>query len=247
MSDCKPIDTPLPLKIDFEALNSNEYYDAPCKNLIGCLMYAMLSTRPDLCFPVNFLSRFQTKNSKELWKLLKRVLRYIKGTIDLKLTYYKKSEYNDMLIGYVDADWGGNELDRKSTSGYLFKLFDNCTITRRQNTIAVSSMEAEYIALFEGIKEAMCLKALLFSINISIPKPIVIFEDNMSCISIANNPTNHKRSKHIDIKYHFSRDMILKGYISLTYLSTGNQLADVMTKPATASKLNTININIGLQ
>ena len=248
MSDCKSIDTPLPLKVEYDALSSDEFFDAPCKNLIGCLMYAMLSTRPDLCFSINFLSRYQSKNTKGLWKYLKRVLRYVKGTLELKLTY-AKSEYKNMLIGYVDADWGNDELDRKSTTGYLFRVFDKCTITwntRRQNSIATSSTEAEYIALFEGVKEAMWLKSLLSSINLNTTEAIVICEDNTGCISIANNPTHHKRSKHIDIKYHFTRDLIQKGYISLKYLSTGNQLADIFTKSVTASKLMEIRFAIGL-
>lgn len=248
MEDCKAVDSPLPVKPDYIALNSKEQYDAPCKNLIGCLMYAMLSTRPDLCFAISFLSRFQSKNSKELWKCLKRVLRYVKGTLDLKLTY-TKGEYENVLSGFVDADWGSNELDRKSTSGYIFKVFENCTIawnTRRQNTIATSSMEAEYIALFEGVKEAIWLKSLLTSIDIGFSKAIVIYEDNQGCISIAKNPTHHKRSKHIDIKYHFTRDMIQKGYVTLKYLPTGEQLADVFTKTVTASKLMATRFNLGL-
>ena len=90
-------------------------------------MYAMLSARPDLCFSINFLSRYQSKNTKGLWKYLKRILRYVKGTLELKLTY-AKSEYENMLIVYVDADWGNDELDRKCTTGYLFRVFDKCTI-----------------------------------------------------------------------------------------------------------------------
>ena len=137
MGDCKSIDTPLPLKVEYDALSSDEFCDAPCKILIECLMYAMLSTRPDLCFSINFLSRYQSKNTNGLWQYMKRVLRYVKGTLELKLTY-AKSEYKNMLIGYVDADWGNDEFDRKSTTGYLFRVFDKFTITwntRRQNSI----------------------------------------------------------------------------------------------------------------
>ena len=199
MSDCKSIVTPLPLKVEYDALSSDEFCDAPCKNLIRCLMYTMLSTRPDLCFSINFLSRYQSKNMKGLWKYLEKVLRYVKGTLEMKLTY-AKSEYKNILIGYIgavhiihhafficlkrdkneivvkltttklhkqkksrvtyylnspiDADWGNGELDRKSTTGYLFRVFDKFTITwntRRQNFIATSFTEAEYIALFEGV------------------------------------------------------------------------------------------------
>ena len=110
-----------------------------------------------------------------------------------------------MFIGCVDADWANDELDRKSTTGYLFRIFDKCTT-----------------------------------------EAIFICEDNIGCISIANNPTHHKRSKHIDIKYHFTRDLIQKGYISFKYLSTGNQFADIFTKSVIASKLMEIRFSIGL-
>lgn len=91
MSDCKAVNTPLPIKLDYAALDSNEYFEAPCRNLIGCLMYAMLCTRPDLCTAVNILSRYQNKNNEELWKCLKHVLRYIQGTTELKLIYKRAS------------------------------------------------------------------------------------------------------------------------------------------------------------
>lgn len=236
MTECNPINTPLPTKLDYVALNKDEFYDAPCKNLIGCLMYAMLCTRPDLCMAVNILSRYQTKNNKELWQNLKRILRYIKGSINLKLVY-KRNDFKNILYGYVDADWANDQLDRKSTTGYIFKLFDQNTIcwnTKRQNSVATSSTEAEYMALYEGIKEACWLKSLLNSIKLEILNPIIIFEDNNGCIAIANNPTDHKRSKHIDVKYHFSRDKIAQKEIMLKYISTDKQLADPFTKPLPA-------------
>lgn len=248
MSDCKTINTPLECKVDYDALNSGEITKAPCKNLIGCLMYIMACTRPDLSFTVNFLSRFGNKNNQSLWTHLKRVLRYLKGSMDLKLTYIR-SNYNDVLCGFVDSDWGSDEIDRKSTTGYLFKLFEQCTIcwqTKRQLTVAVSSTEAEYMALCEAVKEALWLKSLVMSINISVPNAIPMYEDNNGCISIANNPTSHKRSKHIDIKYHFSREQVEKNVIKMCYVSTGNQLADIMTKSLPAVQFTKMRANLGV-
>jgi hypothetical protein len=213
MSDCKLVATPFPVQINYEELNIS--YNAPCKNLFGCLMYAMLCTRPDLCAAVNILSRFQSKNNKELWQCLKRVLRYIKGTLDIKLVN-KRFTYTNVFIGYADADWGNDLSDRKSTTGYLFCVFESCTIcwnTKKQNSVATSSAEAEYMALYESVKEAMWLKSLMKSIDFEIKDPIIIFEDNNGCISIANNPTDHKRTKHIDIKYHFIREQIQQNTI----------------------------------
>jgi hypothetical protein len=181
MTECKPVKTPINMKIDYEKLNSDEDSGAPCRQLIGSLMYVMLCTRPDLCVTINILSRYQSKNNAELWTNLKRVLRYIKGSINLKLIYKRSNPDAEILVGYVDSDWGGHEDDRKSTSGYLFQAYKNCTVSwnsRRQNTVAASSTEAEYIALFEGVREAIWLKSLFESISIKMVKPITIFEDN---------------------------------------------------------------------
>lgn len=250
MQDCKPVSTPLDSKLNYEALNLDEKYTAPCRNVIGCLMYIMLCTRPDLSTSVNILSRYTNKNNKELWQCLKRVLRYLKGTTDLKLCY-KRCEYNNILTGYVDSDWGGNDvIDRKSTTGYIFKLFEHCSITwstKKQLSVAASSTEAEYMALYEAVREALWLKSLAKGIYIDISTPIVIYEDNNGCISIANNPTNHKRTKHIDIKYHFSREQIEKNVIKLNYIPTGQQLADALTKPLPAVTFHEMRRNMGLQ
>ena len=250
MTDCTSVSTPLYVKVNYTALNSEDEYDAPCQNLLGCLMYAMLCTRPDLCTAVNILSRYQTKCNKELWICLKRVLRYVKGTIDLKLVYKRIDNYEQILTGYVDADWANNELDRRSTSGCLFKLFDKCTVTwftRRQNSVATSSTESEYMAVFEAVKEALWLRSLLVSINVNMLKPIVLYEDNQSCIAMANNTINHKRSKHIDIKYHFTREQIENKIICLKYLSTDNQEADVLTKSLPPQQFKILREKIGVQ
>lgn len=210
--------------------------------------YGLYTT--DLSTAINILSRYSNKNNKELWQCLKRVLRYLKGSMNLKLTY-RKGNSNQILSGYVDSDWGGDEgTDRRSTTGYLFKLFERCTIswnTKRQASVAASSTEAEYMALFEAVKEALWLKSLASSINIKITRPIIIYEDNTGCISIANNPTSHKRSKHIDIKYHFSREQVEKNEITFEHISTGDQIADALTKPLPQAKFLEFRAGMGIE
>ena len=129
MYDCNAVSTSLSTKLNYTDWNSNEKYEAPCKNLIGCLMYIMVCARPDLCRSINILSRYSNKNNKELWQCLKRVLRYLKGSMNLKLSIKKKGNYHQIVSGYVDSDWGGDKgTDRKRTTGFIFKLFERCTI-----------------------------------------------------------------------------------------------------------------------
>ena len=127
MNDCKTSDTPMECNVDYHSLNSDEKYDAPCQQLLGSLLYIMLCTRLDISTVVNIISRFARKNNKTVWLYLKRILRYLKGTIDLKLTY-SKNKSDEILVGYADSDWGGDLIGRKSTSGFLFKMYNDCTI-----------------------------------------------------------------------------------------------------------------------
>lgn len=162
MSDCKDIATLIESGLDLQKNESNQDCKAPYRELMGCLTYATLTTRPDLCAATNIFSRFQSGYGDEHFKHAKRMLRYIKGTIDLKLVY-KKNTDADVLIGYTDADWAGDKNDRKSTSGYVYKVFGNTVSwsSRKQPTVSLSSTEAEYIALANGMCEGKWLPSLL--------------------------------------------------------------------------------------
>lgn len=240
MSDCKAVSTPLDVNFDFNIFKNdsgNEKYIKLCRQIIGSLMYAVLGTRPDLSYSVTVLSRFLETANESLYVALKRVLRYIKGTLYLKLRFC--TDNDNVLCGYVDSDWGGDITDRKSTTGFLFKIF-NCPVlwaSKKQQSVSISSTESEYIALSIAVGEACWLRKLLIDFNIDIKCPVTIYEDNQSAISIANNPENSRRLKHLDIKFFFIKEKIEQGLVNISYIKTEDQVADIFTKPVTKVKI----------
>lgn len=230
MIDCKSATTPIEKGLQLE--NEKQIDGSvPYRELIGCLTYATMTTRPDLCASTNYFSRFQSCFTDEHFTHAKRALRYIQGTLDLKLEF-RKDKNTEVLVGFADSDWAGDVNDRKSTSGYIFKLFGNLITwsTHKQAVISQSSTEAEYAALVEAMNELEWIKELLREVNITPNEPTTIYEDNTSCIKAAEKPKNHKRMKHVAVKYHLVRDTIEKGLVQLKYIPTGEQSADIMTK-----------------
>lgn len=237
MENSKPVATPMEAKLDHVALSEdNVNCEAPIRSAIGSLMYLMLSTRPDISVAVNIISQYTNKKNDYLWKCIKRVFQYLNGTSDFKLTY-ERCPGSELIVGFVDADWGGQSgTDRKSTTGFLFKVHDKSLIswcTRRQRSVATSSTEAEYMALCEAVKEAISLRQFAKSLELDISTPTLMYEDNQGCIAIANNATCNSRTKHIDIAYHKIRDEIKNNQVALKYIPTSKQEADILTKPLT--------------
>lgn len=221
MFDCNPSKTPMEVNFNHEISKRDKSesleLEQRCRSVIGSIMYSMLCTRPDLCISVSILSRYQTCASQDLWQALKRVLRYIKGTLHLSLIF-KCEDIDNIIVGYADADWAGDRTDRKSTTGYIFKLFGNPISWRsqKQSTVALSSTEAEYIALSQSVSEACWLRYLLHDFEIFDRYVcVMIFEDNQSAIKVSKNPEFHKRLKHVDIKVHFIRDKIKKNIVNI--------------------------------
>ena len=199
------------------------------RQAIGSLIYLMTSTRPDISYTVGVLSRFMHEPRELHWRFLKRLLRYVKTTRDFSLVYTKNKEQN--LVGYTDSDFGSNVEDRKSTAGYCF-MYGNCLISwnsAKQKVVSLSSTEAEYIGLTTGVKELMWLRQLLKELNRR-KKELVIHCDNKSTICLAKNPEFHARSKHIDIRHHFIRDLIKNKTFTIEHIRTENMVADVLTK-----------------
>ena len=215
----------------------------PFKSLIGSLQYIALSTRPDIAYAVNQLSRFLSDPGQEHWMGGKRVLRYLKGTAKMGLLYKNHDGSQKTKIEvYCDADWAGDVDDRKSTTGIVIKL-NGCPVvwlSKKQQIVALSTAEAEYIAIATATQEVIWINNYLSEIKMKDELIPIIYSDNQAAIQIASNDTLHSRSKHIDIRYHFIRQMIQEEQIKLEWISTKEQQADINTKNLTMSTYVTL-------
>ena len=147
----------------------------------------------------------------------KRVLRYLKGTVGFSLKYLRDTQDDVILFGYSDADWGGDLVTRRSTTGYCFYLGTGSVVSwtsKRQPTVALSSTEAEYMAATAASQEAIYLETLLTEMGFSIYMPITIYVDNQGSTAMTKNPTNWKRTEHIDIRFYFVRDLVESSHMS---------------------------------
>ena len=210
MENCKPTSTPVnassklqPATDQDEPVNQTEFQSA-----IGSLMYLAVSTRPDIAYAVNNLAKFISKPQKEHWTALKRVLRYLKDTVNYGILY--RQEGSNECIGYSDADWAGDVSDRRSTSGYIFMLGGGAISwsSRKQKCVALSTAEAEYVALAGAAQECIWLRQLIAELEGSSQSPMLLYEDNQAAIAMTKNPQFHGRAKHIDIRHHFVREQV---------------------------------------
>jgi hypothetical protein len=230
MLQCKSISTPAEgtlSRVQGQPANS-EYM-----SIVGSLLYASMVTRPDITFAVQALGRHLQSSSTEHLAAAKRVLRYLQGTKTLGIQFSGgKNDQNTILTGYSDSDWGGDTDTRRSTTAYLFKFGEGpiSWSSRLQPTVALSSAEAEYMAASAAVQEATYLRQLLMDFGYPQSTATKIYEDNQGCIALARNPVLHKRTKHIEIRYHFIREKIESGEINLIYIPTQKQQADILTK-----------------
>jgi len=171
-------------------------------------------------------------NPTELHMLAaKRVLRYLKGTMELGV-FYKRMNINE-LVAYTDSDYAGDIDDRRSTSGYVFLLSGGAVswASKKQSVVTLSTTEAEYVAASSCACQCVWMRRVLENIGLSQNKCTVIMCDNSSTIKLSKNPVMHGRSKHIDVRFHFLRDLTKEEVVKLVHCNTSNQVADIMTKP----------------
>ena len=218
--------------------------DVPYHEAVGLLMYAALGTRPDIAFAVQTVSRFSTKPGPTHWEAVKRIFRYLKGTTELWLTY-GTSKMD--LTGYADAD-GSMAEDRQAISGYAFLIHGGAVSwsAKRQEIIALSTTEAEYIAITHGVKEALWLCSLLSQLFNTVLDPTTLFSDNQSAIQLTKDHQYHAQTKHINICFHFIRYIMEGGSIRLVYCLTDNMVADTLTKALPSTKAKHFASQFGL-
>jgi transposase InsO family protein len=217
----------------------------PYREAIGSLMYASVATRPDITYAVSALSRFLDNPGSIHWEAAKRVFRYLSGTRDFTLTY---GEERHDLIGYTDAD-GATHEHRHAISGYAF-LVDGGAISwqsRKQELVTLSTAEAEYVAATHAAKEAIWLRRLIFELFSIPPSPTTLFCDNQAAIKLAIDDNYHARTKHIDIRFHFIRQTITDGALTLIYCPTDDMTADILTKSLPKWKVSTHVCTLGLR
>ncbi|CAM8916160.1 unnamed protein product [Rhodiola kirilowii] len=214
------------------------------RSMIGSLLY-LTASRPDIAHAVGVCARYQANPKESHLMNKKRIIRYVCGTADYGLWYTKDT--NSCLVWYCDADWAGNAEDRKSTSGGCFFLGNNLVswFSKKQNSISLSTAEAEYIAAGSSCTQMLWMKQMLEEYEVK-QDVMTLYCGNMSAISISKNPVQHSRTKHIDIRHHFIRELVKKKIITLTHVSTDKQLEDIFTKALDNSQFETLRSSLGL-
>jgi hypothetical protein len=232
LTDCNPALTPMEEKLKLSRDSTTEEVDATqYRRLVGSLCY-LAHTRSDLAFSVGYVSRFMQRPTTEHQQAVKRIIRYVAGTLDHSL-YYPRCPREAHLVGYSDSDHAGDIDTSKSMSGVLF-FFDKCLVSWqsvKQQVVALSSCEVEYIAASTALTQVIWLVRLLSDLLGRDTGAVELRVDSKFALTLAKNPVFHERSKHIRVKHHFIRGCLEEGSIKAGYINTKDQLADFLIKP----------------
>nr|XP_020196891.1 uncharacterized mitochondrial protein AtMg00810-like [Aegilops tauschii subsp. strangulata] len=230
MLNCKPASTPVDTKAKVSAVEGSPASDAPFyRSIVGALQYLTL-TRPDIQYAGQQVCLHMHAPRDTHWALVKRILRYIRGTTAMGLTLTASPDTS--LVAYSDADWAGCPDTRRSTSGYCVYLGPSLISwsSKRQPTVSRSSAEAEYRAVANAVVECSWLQQLLQELLCEVTKATFVYCDNVSVVYLAANPVHHRRTKHIELDIHFVREHVALGRVRVLHVPTDQQFADVMTK-----------------
>ena len=247
LGKCNPVSTPMEVGVKLSKYDGGERVDATMyRSMVGNLRY-LTCTRPDLLFSVGVVSRFMEEPVYGHLKAIKRILRYVKGTLDHGLWYGRSNMCS--LLGFSDSDWVGDIDDRKSTSGFVF-FMGNTAFTwssKKQPIVTLSTCEAEYVAASSCVTHAVWLRNLLGDLGMAQGSATEVMVDNKSAIELAKNPVHHERSKHIDVRFHYIRDVMKRGEVSLKYVPSQEQAADIFTKPLPVVAFNHGRMMLGMK
>ncbi|KAJ4772132.1 polyprotein [Rhynchospora pubera] len=247
MQGCKPCPTPMNkneklLKEDGSGAADSAKY----RSLVGCLIY-LTHTRPDISYAVGVISRFMQTPTNHHYGAAKRVLRYVAGTLNFGIWYDHSSNF--VLTGFSDSDWAGCADDCKSTTGYMFTMGSGAVswCSKKQFSVALSSSEAEYVAISSTACQAVWLRRILSDLYQPQQQSTTILCDNQSAIAMTKNPGFHGRTKHIDIRVHFIRELVSRQQVQLQHIKTDEQVADVLTKALDRGKFEYFREMLGVK
>jgi histone deacetylase 1/2 len=248
MKICKAVDTPLSVSeklslTEGEALSSDD--STRYRSIVGALQYITL-TRPDIAFSVNKVCQFLHAPTTVHWTAVKRILRYLKGTLSLGLRLSKSG--STMVSAFSDADWAGCLDDRRSTGGFAVFFGSNLVSwsARKQATVSRSSTEAEYKALADATAEVIWLQVLLTELGVSQSRAACLWCDNIGATYLSKNPVFHARTKHIEVDYHFVRERVARKLLDIRFIPSGDQVADGFTKSLSTRQLGIFRRNLNL-
>lgn len=232
MAEAKPLSVPAdPHTILGPAEPDCEKQNVPYREAVGSLLFLSIVSRPDIAFAVNSVSKFLNNHDPSHWRSVKRIFSYLIGTKDLGIMYRSDGDGAN-LTGFCDADYAGDLETRRSTTGYAFS-FANGLVTwssQRQKLVTLSTTEAEYVAAAAAAREIVWLRKLLRDLGVDCEQGTVLHVDNQSAIRLTKNPVMHQRTKHIDVRHHFIREKIESKEISVVFVPTDTQKADLFTK-----------------
>ncbi|KAL2328979.1 hypothetical protein Fmac_022406 [Flemingia macrophylla] len=246
MSDNNPVIVPMvpgyKLCKDETGMKADE---TQYKQLVGSLMY-ITTTRPDMMFSVSLISRFMSQPTQMHMQAAKRVLRYLQGTVNFGILYKKGG--NEELLGYTDNDYAGDLEDRKSTSGYVFLMSNGAVAwsSKKQPIVTLSTTEAEFVAAAACACQAVWMRRILKELDHSQEGCTTLMCDNSSTIKLSKNLVMHGRSKHIDVRFHFLRNLSRDGSIEMIHCGTKEQIADLLTKSVKSDSFLKLREQLGV-
>ncbi|KAI7944946.1 hypothetical protein MJO28_010641 [Puccinia striiformis f. sp. tritici] len=248
MHESNPVKAPAPMNL--QKIVATEADPIPQKlfqKAVGMLNYLALHTRPDITFAVNLLAQFTSNPNESHWSAVKHMLRYLRGTSTMGIHYTRTTDPDDGLCGWADADYAGSLVTKKSTSGYVITMYGNpiCWSAKKQPVVAQSTTEAEFVAINRCAKQLRWLTNLVLHLHIKIKAPIMK-NDNSGAIIISKEAHLNENTKHIEIRFQYVLELVLKKQITMLQVPTHEMIADGLTKPLGWIKLESSRAQLHL-